>query len=169
MHLNNSKINIYNIPPDNIIKPEYYNDYEASVDALWGQIVNLAALGHGLLEIRRQIVQRPRLGDADLRRLLGQRILRAHPDDVIHVKVVPEQNLLPAVRIDHRRQSGSVDAEIVEERAVLSEGVRIGRIIHRALLVPREQENPRIKLFPQSISPFNVCALLKHDVFLSKE
>ena len=136
--------------------------------AVGGQEVDLAPLAHGLLQHFAQIGQRPRVGDADPGAAAFQRRLRAHPDDVLHLQVVAEDRLPVLVDVDDRGQAGKIQAEEIEERAVLAVMVGVGRVVHRALAVAQEKQQPRLHLLCQFGSSLLVDFFVEHGVSCKK-
>jgi hypothetical protein len=80
------------------------------------------------------------------RSALGYRGQEAGPDDVIDCELGAEDDLTPIVEVDDCGEPRIVNAEEIEERAVLSEVVGVGRVIHWALVVAEEEQDAARKL-----------------------
>ena len=98
------------------------------------------ARGHGRLHDLGQRRPRPGVGHAHPFGPFGDGGQVAHPHDVVDGQLVAEDDGRALVDVDHRRQVGLVETEVVEEGTVLPEGVAVVGVVHRALGVAREHQ-----------------------------
>ena len=73
--------------------------------------------------------QRAAVGDARAGAFFAQRGLRPRPDDVVDGEIVAEKHLLARIGVDDARERRPVEAEIVEERRILTEIVGVVGIV----------------------------------------
>ena len=78
--------------------------------------VDRSAGGHRRCQGLRQRSARPDVGHADLLRAFGDRRQIAHPYDVVDGQLVAEDRVAVLVDVDHRRQLGLIEPEVVEKR-----------------------------------------------------
>jgi hypothetical protein len=104
---------------------------------------------------------RPRsgVGHADHFRPLGDRRQITHPNDVVDGQLVSEDHRTVLVDIDHRRQIGLVEPEVVEEGAVLAKWEAVIGIVHRALAVAQKEQEAAVD------SPLQLRATLAVGLF----
>ena len=74
------------------------------VGAVLRYVVHLAALGKSIGHKAGQSCKGVGLPYSNLCRLVGNALLRTHPDDVVYVDVVAKNHLSTAVDVNHRRQ-----------------------------------------------------------------
>ena len=102
------------------------------VDAPPGRPRTRHAVGEG--PRRRRVVQPPS------RRQLRGGGLGPHPDDGVDAGIVGEDRGVSLVQVHDGREARTVDAEVVEERAVLSVRIRVVGVVAGALVVAQEQQ-----------------------------
>ena len=83
----------------------------------------------------------------------------AVPDDVVNVNLIAQQGFGAAVGIDDAHQAIAVLAEEIEERTVLTEFIRIRRVVHRALVVAHQDNQAVAYQLAQSSAALNVGIL----------
>ena len=113
------------------------------------QIALERAQGHGFLHA------------AQLRVVL-QRRNGPGPDDIVDREFVAKDYFLAPVDVDDRGQPGLVQAEIVQERAVLPERILVVMVVHAHELVPQEQQDAVAHLLHEAGAAVDVCFLVKH-------
>src|SRR5580704_12022054 len=105
-----------------------------------------SAGGAGCRELGRQRSRRSDVGKASRLRLLRQRRLRTRPNDIIQRKIIAKKGLLIVVDINHYRQSGPVQPKKIKKAAVLPERIQVVLIIHAAVLIAEQQNEPLAQL-----------------------
>ena len=75
------------------------------------------------------------LGNAHQGGQLRHRGQVARPHDVFDGQIVAEEHRTVPIQVDHSGIAWLVDAEVVQEGAVLPEGVRVVRVVHRTVVV----------------------------------
>ncbi len=104
------------------------------------QEVNGPALAPGLFDKRFGLADSARAVDAGEASPFRDRRLGPPPDDIVDREIVAEEMVGAVVDIEDSHKPGNVRPEIIKERAVLPEMKGVIEIVHRALVVP-EQEN----------------------------
>jgi hypothetical protein len=99
---------------------------------------------------------------ADLRGHFPEGRLRPRPDEILEGQVVAVDRVRALIEIHDGREAGGIEAEKIEERAVLAETIGVVRVVHRTLLVPQEEDESAPDLRPQSIPPRHIKALIEH-------
>ena len=107
------------------------------------------AQGHGFLHA------------AQLRVVL-QRRHGPGPDDIVDRKFVAEDHFLAPVDVDDRGQPGLVQAEVVQERAVLPERILVIVVVHAHELVPQEQQDAVAHLLHEAGTAIDIRILVEH-------
>ena len=97
--------------------------------AVLRQEMHLAAFGHGFLQNLLKLCHRGCLSHTYLFGTAGHQGLRSHPDDVVEVYIVAEDNLFSALHIDDGRHVWLIYTEIVKPGAVLTEGVLVVTVV----------------------------------------
>ena len=98
----------------------------------------LAAAGPGLGNVLLKLRQREGLGDTHRSGLVADQRLGAHPDDVVDVDVIAEDDLLPGLEVDNGCQIRVRKTEIVVESTVLTVPVGISGIVDSRLTSAQE-------------------------------
>ena len=110
--------------------PQQRRELQLRFAAVGRQVVYAAAepdRGGQIVDQRRQ---RAAVGDARAGAFFAQRGLRPRPDDVVDGEIVAEKHLLARIGVDDARERRPVEAEIVEERRILTEIVGVvGRVV----------------------------------------
>ena len=83
----------------------------------------------------------------------------AVPDDVVNVNLIAQQGFGAAVGINDAHQAIAVLTEEIEERTVLTEFIRIRRVVHRALVVAHQDNQAVAYQLAQSGAALNVGIL----------
>ena len=102
----------------------------------------LLSAGEGSVELRHRCDSL----DARSLRLFLEGGLFARPDDVFEGAVLAVEDRGAFIEIDQAVQIGPVKAEVVEESAVLLEGVRVGRIIPGRLPIAEQEHEARFRV-----------------------
>ena len=89
--------------------------------------------------------------------------LRTRPDHVRHRCVVAEENVPALLDIQYRGKTGRVQSPVVQERAVLTKGIHVLLVIHRALFVAQKQREPGFQVAGKTDSAISVGARARHD------
>ncbi len=131
-------------------RPSRPGEQDRVVGPVGRQVADRPARGDCRLHDLGQRRPRPGVGDTDPFGAFGDGGQVAHPHDVVDGQLVAEDDGRALVDVDHRRQLGLVETEVVEEGAVLPEGVAVVGVVHRALGVAEEQQQTVVKTTPQT-------------------
>ena len=88
--------------------------------------------------------------------------LRSHPDNIIHIHIIPEYIFIPRIDIDHSCKTGLIQTEKIEKRTILTELISIIRIISRGLPISQDQHQTTFHFFFQTGASVFVNTCLKH-------
>ncbi len=105
------------------------------------EIMYPASGGAGCAYIVVKCSQRGALGDCCRGGFLRNQRLGTHPDDVIDIHVVSEQNFLSGIHVYDSCQIGLLQAEVVDECTVLTVAVLVARVIDSGVGSSEEQKN----------------------------
>ena len=94
-----------------------------------------ASFGFSFAQIGCQRGERCTFGHAYRSCLLRNKRLWPHPDDVVYIHVVAENDLLSTLNINDGSQIGLVKTEEIEERTILPESIGIACIIEARLAI----------------------------------
>ena len=89
----------------------------------------LPSLRFGLGDIFFQLRERERLGDTHRSGLVADQRLWSHPDDIIDIDIVAENNLFSGLQVDDRGQIRVGQTEIIIKGTVLAVTVGIAGIV----------------------------------------
>ena len=120
--------------------------------------MDLPALHYGLAYRPVQLGIGLGAGDAHARGLLGHGGLRPGPDDIVDAEVIGVDGFLSAFEIQHGRETGLVDPEIVEPGAVLAELVAVVFVLGRGLYVADEYGQARFA-FEEGLEGGPACGI----------
>ena len=129
------------------------------IAAVGRQEVNGLTLGPRLIEVDLQGIHRTGVRDAVGGGTLVQGGHGAGPYDVVDGQFVAEDHLAVLVDIDERCEVRVIDAEEIEERAVLTEPIRIIGVVHAYLGIAEEEQQTTAEVF------FQLCAAAQVGFF----
>ena len=81
----------------------------------------------------------------------------AHPHDVVDGQFVGEDDFPVGIDVDEGAHAGVVRPEVVEHRAVLTEGVAVVAVVHAHFPVADEDEQAAPHPLPELGSAFDIC------------
>ena len=96
------------------------------------------------------------IGNPCFLRQVAHRLYATVPHNVVDVNLVAAKNLVVRVGIHDANQSFAVLCEIVEERAILPILIGVRRIIHRCIIIAKEQNDAVAHEFPKFLAALNV-------------
>ena len=131
------------------------------VVAVGGQEVHPSALLAGFVDEDGQFLHRCALVHARLPGHVGHAVHLSEPDDVLDVDVVADEPFPAFVGIQHAHQPFAVQAEVVEERRVLTELVPVGRVVDGRVVVAHEQDYPAPDALAQHAAALHVGLFVK--------
>ncbi len=115
-----------------------FGEQDDVVGAVLRDIMHRASFCQGLGHKAGQTCKGVGLPYSDLGGLVCNALLRTHPYDVVNIHIVAKNNLSAAVNVNHGRQAGLVQPEIIQERAVLPESISVVGIIRRGFVVAQK-------------------------------
>ena len=101
------------------------------VVAVWGKEMDFLALCLRLVDHIGQFAHGSMVRHATLRGQICNAVNLAEPYDILNVNVVAYQVLVVVVYVNDSNQSFPVLSKIIQEAAVLSEFVYVGRVVDR--------------------------------------
>ena len=105
------------------------------VVAVRGEIVDGHTFFQILLNEVAEVFHAAAVGDSHFLTEVAHRRHVTEPDDVVDVDVVAEEVFFLVVYVNHTDQSFAFLTEIIEETAVLTEFIGVGRIVARRIIV----------------------------------
>ena len=96
------------------------------------------------------------LGTARLRGHIAYAIYGAKPHDILNINIVANEPLVARISIDDTDESVTLEAEVIEEGAVLTEFVAVGRIIHWRLIVAKQDDKPVLNALAQDAAAVHI-------------
>jgi hypothetical protein len=142
--------------------PKPIHELEHVLRPVGRQEMDRALFRPGVRQKRLQSSDGSRPHDARLRGPLPDRRLRPHPDEVLDGQVIAVNRVRPFVEVDDPGQPGEIESEEVQERTVLPEVIGVVRVVHRALLVPKKEGEPRLDLRAQAVPSGDVNIAIEH-------
>lgn len=109
-----------------------------------------------------QLVQSGSPGHARFKRLVGERRLRPHPDNIVDGIVFSEKHIFAGVCVEYSGITGMVQSEKIEKSAVLPERESVARIVGRGFVVTRQQDETSAETFAQLVAAPCIGLCFKH-------
>lgn len=144
--------------------PEHPVQADHVLVAVRREEMHLASACLGLGDILVQLGERECPGNSHRSGLVSDQRLRAHPDDIVDIDIIAEDDLFARLQVDDGSQIGVRKAEIVVESTVLAVAVGIAGVVDSRLPGTKEQKYTGADLGLQGIPPADVDFFCKHIV-----
>ena len=132
-------------------EPEQIGQLHGVLCAVGRQVPDLPPRAHGPAHHRCQCFPRPHVRDPDPLRPIGDGGQVPHPDDVVDGELVAEDGRPALIEIHDGGQLRLIESEVVEEAAVLTKGIGVVGVVHRAFGVAEEEQHSAVESRPQSL------------------
>ena len=128
--------------------------------------MNLASLADGLFQSLGQFTERSGTSHTHAGSQILHARLWAHPNNIVHVHVVPVQTNVPGIHVHQPGKPGHVQTKEIKERTILTEFIRVRRIICRSFLITQYQYQAATHLVDKLLSSIYIHAFIKHIYYL---
>ena len=132
------------------------HDLNLRVVAIGREEMNLTSLFDGFVYDVGHAAHRSMIGNTCFLRQVAHRLYATVPHNVVDVNLVAAKNLVVRVGIHDANQSFAVLCEIVEERAILPILIGVRRIVHRCIIIAKEQNDAVAHELPKFLAALNV-------------